>query len=187
MTDPTKKPDAPNFEGSNPHTPGHQTQGTVPDWIDSMTGPSLRKEPTPASVDPFAPVTDAGPGVRQQYAPPGPTSTAPGSSPYSSPQITGAGAITDNKKIVAGILAILLGSLGVHKFYLGIRQPAIIMLCVTLGCWLLTVVTFGLAGIITIPVLTAAGIIGLVEGIIYLTKTDAQFHTEYEVGKKPWF
>lgn len=96
-------------------------------------------------------------------------------------------AITDSKKIVAGILGILLGSLGIHKFYLGIQQPAIIMLAITAGCWVLTVFTLGIAGLITIPVLSAMGIIGLVEGIIYLTKTDEQFRQEYEIGKKPWF
>jgi len=32
-----------------------------------------------------------------------------------------------------------------------------------------------------------SGIIGLAEGIIYLTKTDEQFKEIYEVGKKEWF
>jgi len=31
------------------------------------------------------------------------------------------------------------------------------------------------------------GIIGLVEGIIYLTKTDEQFYQDYAVTQKAWF
>ena len=31
------------------------------------------------------------------------------------------------------------------------------------------------------------GIIGLVEGIIYLTKSDEEFVQTYIVGQKPWF
>ena len=50
------------------------------------------------------------------------------------------------KKIPAGILGILLGGLGVHRFYLG-----------------------------------------LIEGILYLTKTDADFVQTYLVEKKEWF
>ncbi len=33
----------------------------------------------------------------------------------------------------------------------------------------------------------AFGIVGLIEGIMYLTKTDDQFVSEYIVGKKQWF
>ena len=36
-----------------------------------------------------------------------------------------------NKKIVAGILGILLGGLGIHKFYLGYTTAGIIMLVVS--------------------------------------------------------
>ncbi len=31
------------------------------------------------------------------------------------------------------------------------------------------------------------GIIGLVEGIMYLTKSDEEFYNTYQAGKKPWF
>jgi len=33
----------------------------------------------------------------------------------------------------------------------------------------------------------AAGIIGLIEGIMYLTKTDEEFYQTYVVEKKAWF
>ena len=75
-----------------------------------------------------------------------------------------------NKKLVAGILAILLGGLGIHKFYLGITTPGIIML-------VLGVFSCG----------SISGIIGLIEGIIYLTKPDQDFYQQYIVEKKQWF
>jgi TM2 domain-containing membrane protein YozV len=78
-----------------------------------------------------------------------------------------------NRKLVAGILGILLGGLGIHKFYLGMNTPGIIMLVVTL-------VTCGFGGFIT-------GIIGIVEGIMYLTKSDQDFYQQYIVEKKQWF
>jgi TM2 domain-containing membrane protein YozV len=77
------------------------------------------------------------------------------------------------KKIAAGICAILIGSFGIHKFILGITTPGIIMLLVTL-------LTCGIGGVVM-------WVIGIVEGIIYLTKSDEDFYREYMVGKKPWF
>lgn len=78
-----------------------------------------------------------------------------------------------SKKVPAGVCGILLGSLGVHKFVLGYTKEGLIMLLTTLF-------TCGIAGIVW-------GIIGLVEGIIYLTKTDEDFYRTYVVGKKGWF
>ena len=77
------------------------------------------------------------------------------------------------KKIAAGICGILLGSLGIHKFILGLTTPGVIML-------LVTILTCGFGSIVT-------GVIGLVEGIIYLTKSDADFYQTYAVEKKGWF
>lgn len=62
-------------------------------------------------------------------------------------------------KTTAGILAVLLGGIGVHKFYLGEIGLGILYLCFS---W-----TF-------IP-----SIIGFIEGIIYLTKSDEEFETKY--------
>ena len=83
----------------------------------------------------------------------------------------------DNKKIIAGVLAIVLGALGVHKFILGYNKEGIIMLVITL---VLGVLTCGIAA-------SALGIVGLIEGIIYLTKSDEEFYRTYQIGKKPWF
>ena len=77
------------------------------------------------------------------------------------------------KKIAAGICGILLGGLGIHKFILGLTTPGIIMLVVT-------ILTCGFGGIVM-------GLIGLIEGIIYLTKSDEEFYRLYAVEKKGWF
>jgi TM2 domain-containing membrane protein YozV len=71
------------------------------------------------------------------------------------------------KKIPAGILGILLGGLGIHKFYLGYTKEGIIQLILGFFC----------IGVI----------IGLIEGIIYLTKSDEDFVRIYVQGKKGWF
>lgn len=83
----------------------------------------------------------------------------------------------ENKKILAGVLAILLGALGVHKFILGYTKEGIILLVTTV---VLGALTCGIGA-------SLAGLIGLIEGVIYLTKTDAEFYATYQVGKKPWF
>ena len=83
----------------------------------------------------------------------------------------------DNKKMLAGILAIVLGSLGVHKFILGYNKEGIIMLAVTI---VLGFFTCGIGA-------SLMGILGLIEGIIYLTKSDEEFYNTYQVGQKPWF
>ncbi|WP_096190868.1 TM2 domain-containing protein [Neobacillus soli] len=62
-------------------------------------------------------------------------------------------------KVAAGVLAILLGGLGVHKFYLGKIGMGILYI---LFCWT------------SIP-----SLIGLIEGIIYLTKSDEEWNRQY--------
>lgn len=87
----------------------------------------------------------------------------------------------DNKKILAGILAIILGSLGIHKFILGYQKEGFILLGVTLVGWVLMCVGVG------IFLVWITGLIGLIEGIIYLTKSDEEFYNTYQAGQKPWF
>lgn len=78
-----------------------------------------------------------------------------------------------SKKIAAGVCGILIGALGVHKFVLGLTLPGVIMLLVSvLSCG------FGAAPM---------GIVGLVEGIIYLTKSDEDFYRDYAINEKGWF
>jgi TM2 domain-containing membrane protein YozV len=78
-----------------------------------------------------------------------------------------------SNKIPAGVCGIILGALGVHKFILGYTGAGIIML-------LLTVLSCGTL----YPVMH---IIGLIEGILYLAKTDEEFVRTYVDGRKEWF
>ena len=73
------------------------------------------------------------------------------------------------KKMVAGILGIVLGGFGVHKFYLGYTKEGVIQIVITL-------VTCGVGAIV-----------GLVEGIMYLMKSDEEFVATYVNGRKGWF
>lgn len=78
-----------------------------------------------------------------------------------------------SNKIAAGVCGILLGTFGIHKFILGYTGAGLIMLLVTvLTCFLAS------------PVMH---IIGLIEGIIYLCKTDEEFVRTYVDGRKEWF
>ncbi len=71
-------------------------------------------------------------------------------------------------RVTCGVLAILVGWTGIHKFMLGQTTPGIITLVSNVAC-------------------CAGSFIGLIEGIIYLTKTDEEFHQTYVVEKKAWF
>ena len=94
---------------------------------------------------------------------------------YQPMQAVNQGAMSDwkaqgaDKKLVAGICGILLGGFGVHKFILGYTTEGIIQIVITL-------VTCG-----------AGSIVGLIEGIIYLTKTDEDFVRTYIQGRRGWF
>lgn len=87
----------------------------------------------------------------------------------------------ENKKILVGVLAILFGQFGVHKFILGYQKEGIIMLVAT-------VIGYAtMCFIIGSFIVMATFIVGVIEGIIYLTKSDEEFYNTYQVGKKPWF
>ncbi|MGH7127279.1 MAG: GYF domain-containing protein [Planctomycetaceae bacterium] len=98
--------------------------------------------------------------------PPPPVTTPPTATPPPFEQAAG-------KKVAAGICGILLGALGIHKFILGYPIPGVIMLVVSLvSCGYLAIVPF---------------IIGIVEGILYLTKSDEEFYHTYMVNRREWF
>jgi len=72
------------------------------------------------------------------------------------------------KKTAAGVCGILLGGLGVHKFILGYTKEGIIQILLSLLCGI-------------------GAVVGLIEGIIYLTKSDESFVATYITNKKGWF
>ena len=81
----------------------------------------------------------------------------------------------EKSKVAAGLFAIFLGALGIHKFYLGYTKEAVIMLVVSL------------VGSCIVAGPAIMGTIGLIEGIIYLTKSDEDFNATYVQGHKGWF
>ena len=80
-----------------------------------------------------------------------------------------AGTDRASTKVPAGVCGILLGGLGVHKFILGYTTEGILEI------------------VITICTCGAGHVIGLIEGIIYLTKSDEEFVRTYIQGRKTWF
>lgn len=78
-----------------------------------------------------------------------------------------------SQKLAAGLCGIFLGCFGIHKFILGMNKQGLLLL-------LVTVLSCGLAYFVTHA-------IGLIEGIIYLTKSDEDFYELYVIEKKEWF
>ena len=76
-------------------------------------------------------------------------------------------------RVTAALLAIFLGGIGAHEFYLGHGTSGLIRLAI------------GIVGLVIL--IPAASIIGLIEGIIYLTKSDEEFQRVYVAGGKEWF
>lgn len=108
-------------------------------------------------------------------APPQPEQVPPqyGAAPQYGAPMGGRLPAGSKSKIAAGLLGIFLGALGIHKFYLGYTKAGVIMLLVSL-------LTFGVGA-------TIMEIIGLVEGIIYITKSDQDFDAQYVLNEKQWF
>lgn len=78
-------------------------------------------------------------------------------------------------KWIAAVLALVLGGLGVHKFYLGRQKEGVIMLlCFFPGMFLI------------VPAIVS-GVIAFIEGIIYLVKSEQEFHDQYVTGSRGWF
>jgi TM2 domain-containing membrane protein YozV len=78
-----------------------------------------------------------------------------------------------SNKIAAGVCGILLGSLGIHKFILGYTGAGLIMLLVSLlSCFILAPIVH---------------LIGLIEGIVYLCKSDEEFARTYVDQRREWF
>ena len=85
--------------------------------------------------------------------------------------------VASKDHVAAGLLAIFLGSLGIHKFYLGYNTAGFIMLAVTI-----------LGGLITLGLAAAVmGVIAFIEGILYLVKSQSEFEQIYVFNKREWF
>lgn len=82
----------------------------------------------------------------------------------------------DKNKIVAALLALFLGGLGIHKFYLGKTTAGAIMLVCSLLGWVF----------LFVPTLIV-GLIAFIEFIIYLVTPDEDFERKYVQGDRSWF
>ena len=109
---------------------------------------------------------------QQAWQPSGQQAWRPYQQPYYSSQV-----VRTKDHVAAGLLGIFLGFFGIHKFYLGYYSTGFIMLAVTIVGSLLTL---GLAG----GVMT---LIGIIEGIIYLVKSQTDFEQLYVFNKREWF
>lgn len=196
-----------NAEAASPTeaaTPPVQPEPT-PDWVPYTTAPASASgsQPTAPSSAPYvppAPSAEPGPvpppssqGYYQQpqqpyggYAAPGYGQTphaGPGAVPpqqpyygYQQPYYQQP-VIATKDHVAAGLLGIFLGAFGIHKFYLGYNTAGFIMLAVTI---LGSLFTLGLAG-------GVMWVIGIIEGILYLTKSQSEFEQIYVVNKREWF
>lgn len=111
--------------------------------------------------------------ANQAYSPP--YTQQPYGQPYQQPYAQAAPSTKDH--VAAGLLAIFLGSLGIHKFYLGYNTPGFIMLAVTIVG---SIFSLGIAGL-------AMVVISIVEGVLYLSKSQTEFEQVYVFNKKEWF
>ena len=75
------------------------------------------------------------------------------------------GEIRECNRLVAGLLAIFLGCFGIHRFYMGHTQMGILYI---------------VGGVVTCGVgFGVTAVIGIVEGIVYLSMTQDQFEQKY--------
>lgn len=81
------------------------------------------------------------------------------------------------EKLAAGLLALLLGVLGFHKFYLGYKKQGIIVVCISV-----------IAGVFTMGIATGVMfLVSIVEGIVYLSKSEEEFQQCYVQDNRYWF
>ncbi|MGQ9897448.1 MAG: TM2 domain-containing protein [Acidobacteriota bacterium] len=94
------------------------------------------------------------------------------------------------KRMAAALLAIFLGGFGAHKFLLGYQKEGLIMAAVTtvgfIIATILGVLTCGV-GFVLLIIPMAVSIVGLIEGVMYLSKSDEEFVRMYVQGRRPWF
>ena len=85
-------------------------------------------------------------------------------------------AVSD-RKMAAGLLAIFLGGLGLHKLLLGRIRAGLIMLLASVAGGAVS------AGVLSVVV----SVVGILEGLIYLTRTPEEFRATCLAGRREWF
>ncbi len=148
-------------------------------------GSASASQAAPVAGQPVADAQQASPQPPYQQLESGPAQgayqqpPAAAQSTYQQPPVQPhyAAPLSSRDHVAAGLLAIFLGGFGVHKFYLGYNTQGFILLALSLVGGMFS---FGLiAGVVWI--------ISIIEGIIYLTKTQSEFEQLYVYGKHEWF
>ena len=79
--------------------------------------------------------------------------------------------------VAAGLFAIFLGVFGVHKFYLGYNNAGFVMMAISI---IGSIFTFGIAaGVVEV--------IAIIEGVMYLMRSQTEFDEQYVLSKREWF
>ena len=141
-------------------------QGTPPPYQDN-----------PAAQQPYYQQTQQPYYTPYPNTPPQPDAQTPPQQPYYYQQGPARPVVSSKDHVAAGLLGIFLGYLGIHKFYLGYNTAGFIMLAVTI---LGSIITIGLAAAVM-------ALIGFIEGIIYLVKSQSEFEYLYVFNKREWF
>ena len=157
---------APTYGAAAP-TPGYTApqQGYVPPSYGSGPAAQAQAQPQPqtpnAGPSAVPPQTPPYYGYQQPYY----------QQPYAQP------VVSPKDHVAAGLLAIFLGWLGIHKFYLGYNTAGFIMLGVSI-----------LGGILTLSLASwVIWVIAIIEGIMYFTKSQTEFEQTYVLRRREWF
>jgi TM2 domain-containing membrane protein YozV len=135
------------------------------DWQRADSVPELAAMMPSHQAPPKAPPAGAWAPPQQQFSVPLPPSMQYGGPPPYNP--------ASSNRVLAGLFGLFLGAFGIHKFIIGQTGAGVTML-------LVTVLTCGFAGVVM-------GTIGLIEGIIYLSKSDEEFYQTYVLQQRAWF
>lgn len=188
---PYAQPQHPASYGSQPQPQPQQPAQPTAAWQPDAPAQGQPYVQQPGGQQPAQPY--AAPQQGSPYAQPQPTQQPYGAQPgygsvppqnpygqqaqygYQQPYV--APAVGEKDHVAAGLLALFLGWLGVHKFYLGYNTSGFIMLGTSI-----------LGGILTLSVASwAIWVIAIVEGIFYLSKSQTEFEQMYVINKREWF
>lgn len=154
-----------------------QTQGQEATQTTSTPNPAQNYSQTSAGSEAHVPPPP--PEQQAAYVPSQATQSTqtPQNQQYQYQQNYQTQAASSKDHIAAGLLGIFLGFLGIHKFYLGYNTSGFIMLAVTV---IGSIFTLGIASFVV-------WIIAIIEAIMYLTKSQAEFEQIYVLNRREWF
>ena len=140
------------------------------DLDDDVERPVVTRRPQRAPDAPFQPLSATvryppGPVPDLEDAIPPPPSARVPWVPRQRPQLRLRLPVWQRSRVVAGLLGVFLGGLGLHRMYLGYWRRGLTMLAITVVAGFFTL---GLAAL-------AMGVCGFVEGLLYLSVRRGRF------------